>query len=74
MANEDRDAARADLERADRAVSDARALADRVRRQLDEAVDALTAAEQERRAARTRADQTERAARLAARRLDAKRR
>ena len=74
VANEDRDAARADLERADRAVRDARAHADRVRRQLDEAVDALTAAEQDRRAARTRADQTDRAARLAARRLDAKRR
>ena len=73
-ANEDRDAARADLERADRAVRDARAHADRVRRQLDEAVDALTAAEQDRRAARTRADQTDRAARVAARRLDAKRR
>ena len=73
-ADEDRDAARADLERADRAVRDARAHADRVRRQLDEAVDALTAAEQDRRAARTRADQTDRAARLAARRLDAKRR
>jgi hypothetical protein len=73
-ADEDRDAARADVERADRAVRDARANADRVRRQLDEAVDALTAAEQERRVARTRADQTDRAARLAARRLDAKRR
>ena len=73
-ADEDRDAARADLERADRAVRDARAHADRVRRQLDDAVDALTAAEQDRRAARTRADQTDRAARVAARRLDAKRR
>jgi hypothetical protein len=73
-ADEDRDAARADLERADRAVRDARANADRVRRQLDEAVDALTAAEQDRRAARTRAEQADRAARLAARRLDAKRR
>lgn len=73
-ADEDRDAARTDLERADRAVRDARANADRVRRQLDEAVDALTVAEQERRAARTRVDQTDRAARLAARRLDAKRR
>ncbi|HEY9483134.1 MAG TPA: hypothetical protein VIR00_09245, partial [Micromonosporaceae bacterium] len=59
---------------ADRAVRDARANADRVRRQLDEAVDALTVAEQDRRAARTRVDQTDRAARLAARRLDAKRR
>ena len=73
-ADEDRDAARTNLERADRAVRDARANADRVRRQLDEAVDALTVAEQDRRAARTRVDQTDRAARLAARRLDAKRR
>jgi hypothetical protein len=73
-ADEDRDAAHADLERADRAVRDSRAQADRVRRQLDEAVDALTAAEQDRRAARTRAEQADRAARLAARRLDAKRR
>jgi hypothetical protein len=73
-ADEDRDAAHADLERADQAVRDARVQADRVRRQLDEAVDALTAAEQDRRAARTRAEQADRAARLAARRLDAKRR
>jgi hypothetical protein len=72
-ADEDRDAAHADLERADRALRDARAHADRVRRQLDEAVDALTAAEQDRRTARTRAEQADRAARLAARRLDAKR-
>jgi hypothetical protein len=70
-AQEDRDAAQQDLERAERAVRDARTNADRVRRQLDDAVDALTTAEQERRAARTRADQTERAARLATRRLDA---
>ena len=70
-AQEDRDAAQKDLERAERAVRDARADADRVRRQLDDAVDALTTAEQQRRAARTRADQTERAARLATRRLDA---
>jgi hypothetical protein len=73
-ADEDREAAQADLERAERAVRDARAHADRMRRQLDEAVDALTAAEQDRRGARTRADQADRAARLAARRLDAKRR
>jgi hypothetical protein len=73
-ADEDRETAHADLERAERAVRDARADADRVRRQLDEAVDALTAAEQDRRHARTRADQADRAARLAARRLDAKRR
>ncbi len=73
-ADEDRDAAHADLDRADRAVRDARVQADRVRRQLDEAVDALTAAEHDRRAARTRAEQADRAARLAARRLDAKRR
>ena len=73
-ADEDRDAARADLERAEEAVRDARVQADRLRRQLDEAVDTLTAAEQGRRAARTRADQTDRAARLAARRLDTKRR
>jgi hypothetical protein len=69
-AEADRDAAHADLERADQAVRDARAEADRVRRQLDEAVDALTAAEQERRGARTRAEQADRAARLATRRLD----
>ncbi len=73
-ADEDRDAARADLERAEEAVRDARVQADRLRRQLDEAVDTLTAAEQDRRAARTRADQTDRAARLAARRLDNTRR
>jgi len=73
-ADQDREAAHADLERAERAVRDARAHADRVRRQLDETVDALTAAEQDRRRARTRADQADRAARLAARRLDAKRR
>ncbi|HZD99072.1 MAG TPA: hypothetical protein VE132_13045 [Micromonosporaceae bacterium] len=73
-ADEDRDAAHADLERADQAVRDARVQADRMRRQLDEAVDALTAAEQDRRAARTRAEQADRAARLAGRRLDAKRR
>ena len=70
-AQEDRDTAREDLERAERAARDARANADRVRRQLDEAVDALTAAEQQRRAARTRADQAERAERLATRRFDA---
>lgn len=69
-AEEDRDAAHADLQRADQAVRDARAQADRMRRQLDEAVDALTAAEQERRGARTRAEQADRTARLATRRLD----
>jgi hypothetical protein len=70
-AESDRDAARVDLDRADRAVRDARAHADKVRHQLDEAVDELTAAEQARRSARTKADQADRAARLATRRLDA---